>query len=738
MIPSRKMISQGNIKMKSNPTKWNHEYKYILCNDILLIVEKNNSYKDIVYFEKALCNDVPSIIFFFLFLQIDFQNKKFINPFFFFFLFSENIESNNFELVHLHKMKKLIFTTKTLEQKEDLMGKIKNFIQVFLDKYKKEKGTPSTPRTSGSSTDKSPIQSPRIERPKEESLSSKIEQSIEKKDSSTLLELTKDSQFASEINKMESLFFNKNVSTSEEFCEILLKNGANLNKKDKDGNTPILNAIKNNQEKVLKVFLEHIKINSKEENSELKQLLDTPDNNGETPLIFASKNNKKIFELLVNHGANIKQQHTESKQTLFHHLFFVLEKEWKDFKTENFLFCVDLLIEKGCSVNALDSHGYSPLHRVVLVHSSQNDFPAQKFLDFLFSKNADVNLSSNDEGNTPIHLAVKHNNLELVKSILKNAQIDLEKLNSLNKTPLSYAMSLENINQNIRLSLSKKKIEIKDEDEEEDEESSLSFENMKKETLSLKNEINEDEDEIDTTADTSDEDDKVLEEFRKALKLAFGVDQFPLNKKNAPSIRKKTPRSKPNMSILDEDEEDDSDSSDSSVEQMLNIIKSNSSKFQNFKNNKSVQITPKESRNNVSILEQSNDIILAGSIELQPTVYKENKIEKKPQIQINTEKQENKVEIQKKNSNPILVHANSSGDLLESSGELVIAKFPYKAEKKGHVTFKKGDLVKVLKRSQSGWWTGEVNGLKGKFPGKKKKIFFLPLFLISIFLFLFF
>ena len=48
----------------------------------------------------------------------------------------------------------------------------------------------------------------------------------------------------------------------------------------------------------------------------------------------------------------------------------------------------------------------------------------------------------------------------------------------------------------------------------------------------------------------------------------------------------------------------------------------------------------------------------------------------------------------------------------------VMANYPYQSDKKGFLCIEKGDIIRVTKKSDTGWWTGELNGKKGKFPEK--------------------
>jgi len=51
-----------------------------------------------------------------------------------------------------------------------------------------------------------------------------------------------------------------------------------------------------------------------------------------------------------------------------------------------------------------------------------------------------------------------------------------------------------------------------------------------------------------------------------------------------------------------------------------------------------------------------------------------------------------------------------------SSDGTVVATYPHVAQEPGELNFQKGDQIRVISRDPSGWWEGEVNGVKGIFP----------------------
>ena len=51
-----------------------------------------------------------------------------------------------------------------------------------------------------------------------------------------------------------------------------------------------------------------------------------------------------------------------------------------------------------------------------------------------------------------------------------------------------------------------------------------------------------------------------------------------------------------------------------------------------------------------------------------------------------------------------------------SEKKYVKATWEYKANEPGELSFSVGDLITVVTEDPSGWWIGEINGVKGQFP----------------------
>ena len=87
----------------------------------------------------------------------------------------------------------------------------------------------------------------------------------------------------------------------------LLERGADPSVKGKNGNTPLHFAARRGNEEIVKVLLEHQKVN-----------VNVKDSSGNTPLHLAcTEGHRKVCQLLLNYGANI-QAITADKTTPLH------------------------------------------------------------------------------------------------------------------------------------------------------------------------------------------------------------------------------------------------------------------------------------------------------------------------------------------------------------------------------------------------------------------------------------
>ncbi len=209
----------------------------------------------------------------------------------------------------------------------------------------------------------------------------------------------------------------------------LLNNGADINVRAKNGNTPLISAaiygsnkafeylIKNNANYTLKNKIPHLAIGYALANQNSSMILALVSSgyeiNGseeEYALINrVSKRNedREIFELLINNGADVNTTNTYDNNSLLHGVVDTLMAQ--------------RILELGVSPNVQNIFGETPLHRARNLEIAK----------LLISKGADVNAISY-KGETPLHT----NSVPDVIDFLARNGADIDKLNKENKPPI--------------------------------------------------------------------------------------------------------------------------------------------------------------------------------------------------------------------------------------------------------------------------------------------------------------
>ena len=212
---------------------------------------------------------------------------------------------------------------------------------------------------------------------------------------------------------------------STQATEFLLAAGAPINRKDKNGNTPLHLAINNGNKAVAKLLIDNgADLNTADVSSR-------NDKNGNTPLHLAAENgNIEVIKLLINSGADLNTADVSSrnahggKSALE---YAVLRQDSNKVSKAMFedgiydkngntpLHLVsnatdaEILIANGASVSSRNKDNRTPLH------NAANAAVAEAFIKY----QADVN-AVDRIGRTPLYGAVENDNLEVAEVLLKH------------------------------------------------------------------------------------------------------------------------------------------------------------------------------------------------------------------------------------------------------------------------------------------------------------------------------
>ena len=218
-----------------------------------------------------------------------------------------------------------------------------------------------------------------------------------------------------------------NKELRKEITELLIANGANVNAKRDDGETPLHQAADNGHKEVVELLIaKGADVSAKTDNrvtplhsaadggqKEIVELLiakgadvNAKRDDGETPLHqAASKGRKEIIELLITKGADVNAKSDDGWTPLHVAASSEGHKE-----------IVELLIDKGSDVSAKSDRGWTPLHYAAEGH--------REIAELLIDKGADVNAMSNI-GKTPLYLAADSGYKEIIELLIaKGADVN--------------------------------------------------------------------------------------------------------------------------------------------------------------------------------------------------------------------------------------------------------------------------------------------------------------------------
>ena len=205
---------------------------------------------------------------------------------------------------------------------------------------------------------------------------------------------------------------------------LLLRNGATVNKQDRDERTPLHWAAYLGKPKFVNLLLRQI---------EKDEDCNSSDLDGRTPLHYAAAHrNSKCLRLLLKRvlPGKIDVADKEKKTALHWSVYY-----------GNFEH-VKLLLRENANFNLRDVKGNTLLH--LAVTNSHQD--SVRIVRLLLKLSKHFSYKKDGEGRTSLHLAVANENEALVKELSATVECRLDELDRLSRSALHYAVLRNNVN----------------------------------------------------------------------------------------------------------------------------------------------------------------------------------------------------------------------------------------------------------------------------------------------------
>ncbi len=203
------------------------------------------------------------------------------------------------------------------------------------------------------------------------------------------------------------------------FFSLLVKNNADINIRDNDGNTPLHSAIKRGNS-----ILSEMMIN-------LGADINLRDVDGNTALMLAIMHHKdSLADYLIEAGASLNTQNNSGSTVL---IYAIIDYNFK----------LDEMITAGANIHIQDNYGLTPLSWAALMGN-------EKALEGLIKAGADVN-AKDHQNNTPLMLAIREDaSYQCVKALI-NAGAVVNAVTPEGLSILSLALKRNHLPQTINL-----------------------------------------------------------------------------------------------------------------------------------------------------------------------------------------------------------------------------------------------------------------------------------------------
>lgn len=187
--------------------------------------------------------------------------------------------------------------------------------------------------------------------------------------------------------------------------ELFLTAGADVNQKDAEGNTPFLNAASRNKLAIVKLLSKNVKD------------FNATNNDGQLALMLAfQRNSPKVAEFLLNKGSDA-EVYTEGSRSAKDHkgntIAYYLVASFDSKKPDEFDTKLKLLQEKNVQLNTTQAEGNTLFHLAIKDNNLE-------LLNRLVNFDIDIN-AKNEKGLTALHLAaMKAEDDQMMKYLISN------------------------------------------------------------------------------------------------------------------------------------------------------------------------------------------------------------------------------------------------------------------------------------------------------------------------------